>query len=105
MASKRHCFCSVCKGNMVLSRYKIKKHEELYGFWNPDEGDGPSTPKKSKLEQTNTPTVDSEEHSSDEDVKCYGHSSSQSENEYNVSILCDEPEDTSASIEVSCYSH
>ena len=91
---------------MVLSRYKIKKHEELYSFWNPDASEGPSTLKKSKLEQTsNTPTVDSEEHSSDKDVKYYGHSSSQSENEYNVSILCNEPEDTSASIEVSCYTH
>ena len=66
-----------CKGNMVLSRYKIKKHEELYGLWNPDASVGPSTPKKSKLEQTNyIQSVDIEDDSSDQDVKCYGHSSS-----------------------------
>ena len=92
----------------MLSRYKIKKHEELYGLWNPDASIGPSTPKKSKLEQTYTqfPSVDSEVvDSSDEDVKCLGHSSAQSENECYVSHLCDEPEDTSASIEVSCDRH
>ena len=91
----------------MLSQYKIKKHEELYGFWNPDANEGPSTPKKSKLEQTNinSQSVDSEDDSSDEDVKCYGHSSSQSENECNISNLCDEPDDTSASIEVRFYRH
>ena len=90
----------------MLSQYKIKKHEDLYGFWNPDASEGPSTPRKFKFEQNkNTKTVDIEDHSSDEDVKFYGHSSSQSGNECNVSILCDEPEDTFASVEVSCYRH
>jgi len=92
----------------MLSHYKIKRHKELYGLWNPDPCTGPSTLKKSKFEQkddTGVQTVDSDDHCSDEDVKSYGPSSSQSDNECNVSILWDEPEDTSALVEVSFYSH
>ena len=30
----RHCFCNLCKGNSLFSRYRIQKHVKLYGLCN-----------------------------------------------------------------------
>lgn len=50
MSSMRHCFCIICKGNVVLSKYKTKQHEKRYGLWDPEElSEGPSTAKKSRV--------------------------------------------------------
>ena len=46
----RDVFSAICKGSIVLSKYKTKQHEKRYGLWDPKEvSEGPLTAKKFRV--------------------------------------------------------
>ena len=53
--SLRLCFCSLCKGEVVLSSYRKKKqHVALYGLWNSELTAGPSSVNKSRADESDS---------------------------------------------------
>lgn len=76
MSSNNHCFCNLCKGKHVLTKYKVRQHERAYGLWKLneefEESDGPSNAKKSRLpcdnESNSSDTSDEEQPSFDLEV-------------------------------------
>ena len=65
--SSRPCFCTLCQGAELQSKYKIKQHTKLYGLWYAKKSiEGPSTAKKSKIDESVSISSDSSGSDKDE---------------------------------------
>lgn len=55
-------FCNFCKGNVQLTRHRIKQHVKIYGLWDVEKSKGgPSTPKKSRVSSSSESDSEAEE--------------------------------------------
>ena len=69
--SSRLCFCTLCKGAVLQSSYKVKQHTSLYGLWYSKKSmEGPPAAKKSKTDES--------------DASCSSYSSSSDEEDFNL---------------------
>ena len=59
--SGRHCFCNLCKGNALLSSFKLKQHLTTYGLWDTKKSsDDKAAAKKSRVDESDSSASDRE---------------------------------------------
>lgn len=59
--SQCHCFCNLCKGNTLLSSFRVKQHLKIYGLWEANKShDDPAAAKKSRVDNEGDHSSDSE---------------------------------------------
>jgi len=68
-SSQPHCFCNFCKGQTQLSRYKIKRHVEIYGLSN-DSDDLDVASKKLRADSDDDRSSDENSENSDQQFEC-----------------------------------